>query len=470
MHASAPFPVLRAPLRDFTGGGLLSRPMPRREAILAGLAAAGGLLLPRLGLRADPEPAAPAPVPASSAKARAVIQVWLWGGPAHLDTFDPKPEAGPDYCGPFTKPADTNVPGIRICELLPLLAKQADKYALIRGLTHGVNAHETAAYIVQTGHPAGERDVYPNMGAVVSLFKGRAAGYAGLLPPYVVLTEPQGRFSEAGFLGPGYKPFATGGDPAAERFLVEGIVSPRLTEERLRARRELLAEADTFGRLLRARAPDSLAAYDKAGEDAYEMILGETGKVFDLRQEPEAMRDRYGRHSLGQSCLVARRLVERGVPYVTVNSRGWDTHKQHFQIMRRKLPELDQALSGLLEDLAQRGLLDSTVVWVCGEFSRTPKVQNDAPWNGGRNHYGKAFSALVAGGGLRGGQVVGATDARGEEVIERPVHPADLLETIYTRLGIDASARLPHPEGREARVLPTLAELPKRHGLLRELL
>lgn len=446
--------------------------MPRREAILAALAATGGLLLPRLGGRAAPDPSAPfsPPAPVAAPRARAVIQVWLWGGPPHLDTFDPKPEAGPDYCGPFTRPLETNVPGIRVCELLPLLAKQADKYALVRGLTHGVNAHETAAYIVQTGHPPGGRDVFPNIGAVVSLFKGRAAGYTGLLPPYVVLTEPQGRFSEAGFLGPRHKPFATGGDPAAERFLVEGIVSPRLTEERLRARRDLLAEADTFGNLLRARAPGALAAFDQAGEDAYEMILGETGKVFDLRQESDATRDRYGRHTLGQSCLVARRLVERGVPYVTVNAKGWDTHKQHFQTMRRKLPELDQAVSGLLDDLAQRGLLDSTIVWVCGEFSRTPKVQTEAPWNGGRNHYGKAFSALLAGGGLRGGTVVGATDARGEEVVERPAHPADLLETIYTRLGIDASAPLPHPEGREARVLPSLAELPQRHGLLREIM
>lgn len=445
----------------------LFRPMGRREAILTGLLAAGGLVLPRL--HAQP---APTPIPSSapSPKARAVIQIWLWGGPAHLDTFDPKPEAGPDYCGPFTQPIETKVPGVRINELLPLLAEQADKYALIRGLTHGVNAHETAAYIVQTGHPAGGRDVFPNLGAVVSLFKGRAAGYSGLLPPYIVLTEPQGRFSEAGFLGPRHKPFATGGDPAAERFLVEGVVSPRLSEARLRERRELLAGSDTFGAALRARAPGALAAFDKAGEEAYEMILGETGKVFDLRQESEATRERYGRNTCGQSCLVARRLVERGVPFVTVNVKGWDTHKQHFQAMRRKLPELDRALSALLEDLAGRGLLESTIVWVCGEFGRTPKVQTDAPWNGGRNHYGKAFSALLAGGGLRGGVVVGTTDARGEEVIERPVHPADLLETIYAQLGIDPSARLPHPEGREVRVLPSLAELPQRHGLLREIM
>ena len=158
------------------------------------------------------------------------------------------------------------------------------------------------------------------------------------------------------------------------------------------------------------------------------------------------------------------------MPYVTINAKGWDTHKQHFQVMRRKLPELDQGLSSLLDDLSQSGLLKSTVVWVCGEFGRTPRLQNEAPWNGGRNHYGKVFSALVAGGGLHGGRVVGASDAHGEEVAERPVHPADLLETIYGQLGIPADARLPHPEGLDVRVLPDVAGPPKRLGRLRELL
>ena len=444
--------------------------LSRREAIRLGLAAAaGGLLLPRIGFSDTIASAATVP-PVSAAPAKSVIQIWLWGGPCHLDTFDPKPEAGPDYCGPFTKPIETNVPGIRICELLPLLAKQADKYSLIRSLSHGNNGHETAAYMVQTGNQPGGRDVYPGIGAVVSLFKGYNAGYSSLLPPYIVLTVPQGRFSESGFLGPRYKPFATGGDPAADRFIVEGIVSPNLTEDRLKERRRLLAEADTFGRTLRASDPAALKTFDQAGNEAYEMILGDTGKVFDLRQETDAVRLRYGRNTFGQSCLMARRLVERGVPYVTINSQGWDTHKQHFQAMRRKLPELDQGVSALLDELAQSGLLKSTVVWVCGEFSRTPRLQTEAPWNGGRNHYGKVQSVLIAGGGLQGGRVVGATDAHGETAVERPVHVADLLETIYGQLGIPADARLPHPEGLDVRVLPDAAGAPKRLGRLRELL
>jgi hypothetical protein len=338
--------------------------------------------------------------------------------------------------------------------MLPLLAKQAHLYTLVRSLTHGNNGHETASYIVQSGHPAGGRDVHPSMGAIVSRFRGYEAGYEGLVPPYVVLCEAQGRFSEAGFMGSKYKPFCTGGDPAAPRFLVEGVAAPGLTEARQEARRSLLKRFDPLAALLRERDPLRTAAYDTAGEAAYEMILGDAGRVFDLAREPDAMRDRYGRNTLGQSCLAARRLVERGVPFVTINAKGWDTHKQHFAAMRRKLPELDQALSTLLADLNERGLLSSTILWVSGEFGRSPRVQTEAPWNGGRNHYGKVFSALVAGGGLRTGQIIGATDAKGEDVAERPVRPSELLATFYDRLGIPLDATLPHPEGAPVPVLP----------------
>jgi hypothetical protein len=384
---------------------------------------------------------------------KGIIMVLLPGGPTHLDTFDPKPDAGSDYTGPLTSPIETNVSGLRIGELLPLLARQADKYALIRSMTHGVNAHETASYTVQTGRPSGGRDVYPSVGAVVSLFKGYNAGYKGLIPPYIVLTEPLGRFSEAGFLGARYKPFATGGDPAQQRFAVEGVVAAGITEQRQRDRREYLHQLDTLGAAL--PKDQQVIASREAEEQAYELILGDAGKVFDLAQEKDDVRDRYGRNTFGQSCLVARRLVERGVPYITINYRGgWDTHKQNFPVMRRRLPELDKGVSSLLSDLSDRGLLDSTVVWCNGEFGRSPKVAWEAPWNGGRHHWGPVFSALVAGGGFKGGQVVGASDARGEEVKDRPVYPADLIGSIYNLLGIDIAARLPHPSGQETRVLP----------------
>lgn len=421
----------------------LGLPLSRREMLRRCLFGAGGLLLLNgWGLRA----AAPAP----RARARSVIQVWLWGGPCHIDLFDPKPEAGRDYCGPLDSPLETNVSGIRIGQLLPNLARHADKYSLIRSLTHGSNAHETASYIVQTGRNPGSRDVYPAAGAVVAYFQG--GGVPGLLPPYIVLTEPQGRFSEAGFLGGKYKPFATGGDPARPRFEVEGIVAPGVTEDRQRRRRELLHQLNTLGRSLPGDA--TLETFYASEEQAYELILGEAGKLFDLSREPDEVRDRYGRNTFGQSCLMARRLVEQGVPYVTINYKGWDTHKQHFQVMNRKLPELDRGLSALLQDLADRGLLSQTIVWVSGEFGRTPRVQWDPPWNGGRNHFGRAFAALVAGGGFKGGQVVGATNRTGEEITNRPVHPAELLASIYTLLGIDPQAPLPHPEGQPAHVLP----------------
>jgi uncharacterized protein (DUF1501 family) len=182
------------------------------------------------------------------------------------------------------------------------------------------------------------------------------------------------------------------------------------------------------------------------------------------------LRERYGRNTFGQSCLLARRLVERGVPYITINYKGWDTHKQHFQAMRRKLPEMDRGMASLLQDLAERGLLASTIVWWGGEFGRTPRVQNEAPWNGGRGHYGKVFSAVVAGGGFKGGHVVGASDARGEEVTDRPVHPADVIGSIYELLGIDPEGSLAHPEGRLVRLLPSAGGDVVMGGRLKEIM
>jgi hypothetical protein len=429
-----------------------------------GLFATAGLtFLPTFGTRTlGAPPAAP------TARAKAVIQVWLWGGASHIDTFDPKPDAGREYCGPLDKPLSTNADGIRVGELLPLLAKQADKYSLIRSMTHGNNGHETAAYLVQTGRKSGERLVYPCIGAVVSRFKGYDAGYKGFVPPYVVLTTPLGRFSEAGFLGERDKPFATGGDPARTPFAVEGIVAEGISEQRQRSRRELLHQLDALGRAM----PDHplLKQIDRCEENAYGVILGDTAKMFDLGTEKSELRDQYGRNTFGQSCLMARRLVENGIKYVAINYRGWDTHKQHFETMRRKLPELDQGLATLLQDLHDRGLLDSTIVWCCGEFGRTPRVQWESPWNGGRGHHGECFSALLAGGGFKGGHVVGASDAKGERVAERPVYPHDIIASMYEQLGIDPDGMLPHPAGLRVRVTPGAEEGVQSGGRLREIM
>jgi hypothetical protein len=249
---------------------------------------------------------------------------------------------------------------------------------------------------------------------------------------------------------------------------VEGIVAQGVTDQRQQDRRELLHQLDILGKVMKDNP--AVMARDQAEQQAYELILGDGGRVFDLTQEKDEMKDRYGRHTFGQSCLVARRLVEKGVPYITINYQGWDTHRQHFQLMRQRLPQMDRGMATLLQDLSERGLLDSTIIWWSGEFGRTPKVQWEAPWNGGRGHYGQVFSAVLAGGGFKGGRVVGASDARGEEVKDRPVFPCDVIGSIYEMLGIDTNAKLPNPEGLDLRVTPTAADGIPMGGRLKEIM
>ncbi len=443
---------------------ILQQPLTRRRALQLGMFSAAGLMLSDwFALKAA------GAIHPLKARAKSVIQIWLWGGPSHLDTFDPKPDAGSDYCGKYTRPVATNVDGVQIGQALPKLAAMADKYSLLRGMTHGVNGHETASYLVMSGTKPVEGVVNPSVGAVVSLKKGYDAGYTGLIPPYVTLTRPQGRFSEAGFLGDKYKPFSTGGDPTKVPFAVEGIVAKGISEERQKGRRALLNRIDSLARTL--EGSPIIEQMGKNRQEAYSLILGEAKKAFDVTTESDELRNEYGRNSmLGQSCLIARKLVEEGVPFVTINSPKWDTHKKHFESMQSMLPDLDRSLSTLLTDLDQRGLLDSTIVWVGGEFGRTPKIDWEAPWNGGRGHYGKAFTHLVAGGGFRGGQVVGATDGRGENVIERTIYPWDLTASIYELLGIDPAGTLPHPEGKRAHVSPLAAGGIETGGILQEIM
>ncbi len=454
----------------------VSLPMSRREALRVSLFSTAGLLLAgRPGLAAEgllqtnsPAAGNPTPSPAAAkAKAKSVIQIFLWGGMSHNDTWDPKPESGYDYMGDLRKAIPTNVDGMQIGELFPNLAKQADKFSLIRSMTHRNNGHETAAYLVQTAHAPGERLAYPSIGAVFALFK--SPEYKGLIPPYVVLTQPQGRFSEEGFLGPLYKPFATGGDPNAQRFEVEGVITRGISDERQKSRTALRDNLDTMGEAI-ASNPQLQPAME-ARKQAYELILGQGRGVFDLSQEKNELRDKYGRTTFGQGCLAARRMAEAGVPYIVISfPGGWDTHSNHFSTMRRQCPQLDQGLAMLLQDLQDHGLLDTTLVWCCGEFGRTPRIDWQPPWNGGRNHYGNVFSVLVAGGGFKGGHVVGTTDARAEEVKDRPVYPVDLLGSIYALAGIDAGAKLPHPMGAEAHILPLPSEGAKSAGLLKEIM
>lgn len=399
--------------------------------------------------------------PAPRARAKSVIEIWVWGGPSQLETFDPKPNAPREYNGGF-KAIPTNVPGIEISEFFPELAKHADLYSLVRTMTHPFRGHETATYLMQTGREPGGGKVYPAIGAVVAMFKAKE--YRGDLPPYVILTVPKGRFSEVGFLSDQYAPLVTGGNPAAEKFVVDGIVPPGgLSPEEVAHRFELLDSLDTFGRS--AAGVAGYEAFSAAGQRARKVIEGDAANVFNLALETPAMRERYGKTALGQSFLTARRLAEAGVPYITINAQGWDTHKRHFETMKQKAAEMDRATTALLSDLHEKGLLDSTLVWWTGEFGRVPKVDWEAPWNGGRNHYSKCFSALVAGGGFAGGRVTGVSDALAENVVSRPVTPQDMLGSIYELCGIDPDGPLPNPIGLDTTVLPPASKI----GRLREL-
>lgn len=444
--------------------------LTRRQALQSGVLNAAGMML-ATRLLADEAPAGAAAAAQAPAKAKAVIQIWLAGGPPHIDTFDPKPAAGGEYTGPLQSVCKTNVPGIELGELLPELGKLADKFSLIRSMTHGQNGHETASYLTQTGRMPG-RIVYPAAGAVVTAFKGFSETEdretENLIPPYVVLTEPQGRFSEAGFMGMRYKPFATGGDPNAARFAVEGIVAADLSDAQQRQRRSLLERVNALGNALRDNTALAVAA--KSRDHAYDLMLGDAGQVFNLSTEKDEVRQRYGRNKFGQSCLAARRLIEQGTKFVTINDGGWDTHKEHFAAMRRKLPILDAGLAALIADLDERGLLENTIVWCIGEFGRTPKVANESPWNGGRHHFGNVFASLVAGGGFKGGQVVGASTPRAEAVKDRPVYPGDLIGTMYELLGIDPEAGLPHPRGDFIRATPGADEGMESGGRLTEII
>ncbi|KKK95311.1 hypothetical protein LCGC14_2674090, partial [marine sediment metagenome] len=357
-------------------------------------------------------------------KAKSVIQIWLHGGPTHLDTFDPKPEAGEDYCGELKNPIETKAPGMRICELLPLMAKQGDKFSILRGFSSQHGGHEAGTYIVQTGTPYSSQAIgYPSIGAVVALKKGYEGGYQGVLPPFITLTGNVWWVGEAGFLGDGYKAYAAGGDPNQKGFMAQGMkLANGITQQRSQGRRSLLKDLDSLARQMEKQ--EVFEAMDSYQEKAYGLLMGDAKKAFDLSQEKDELRDRYGRNHFGQSCLLARRLVERGVPFITVNFGGWDTHRDNFGVMKKSLlPVLDKGFATLLEDLAARGLLDSTIVTWFGEFGRTPKIAPEAPWDGGRHHWGPVMSAVVAGGGFKGGTVVGESDAKGEQPKNRPVYP-----------------------------------------------
>ena len=393
--------------------------------------------------------------------AKSVIEIWLGGGPSQLETFDPKPDAPHDYNNSL-KTVKTNT-GIELHEWMTELAKCADLYSIIRSMTHPFFGHETAAYLMQTGRNPGGGVTFPALGALISSSRTKGPGrknsvqsdllYEGELPPFVILTQGKGRFSEVGFLGEAYAPLVTGGSASAKQFEVDGIVPPGgmypsgLRPQQLK--QKILERFSRCGSLDRL-PPD--AEFEAAGAAARNIILGKAASTFDLSLEKDALRKKYGTTQggglteIGQRLLAARRLVEYGVPYVSINHGMWDSHKRHFETMKRPTQELDMAIAALLQDLKDHDLLDSTIVWVSGEFGRVPKVDRQAPWNGGRNHFPRCFSALVAGGGFKGGCVVGKSDETTDHVKERPVTPQDFLGSIMELAGVDPDDRLPNPK------------------------
>ena len=383
-------------------------------------------------------------------RARSCILIWLSGGPSHIDTFDPKPDAAVDVRGEF-KAIPTKVPGLSISEVYPRLAAMMDRATLLRAVTSPEADHDRAAHHLLTGYRPSPAVVYPSFGSVVS--KSREAA-RGLLPSYVAVPDAP-VFSSSGYLTPAYDPFGVNGDPNAQGFRVRDLTPPdRLTLDRLNRRRGMVRTLDKFSRDL--GTTPLTASRDQFTDQAYELLTSSAAQsAFRIEAEPAATRDRYGRTSLGQSCLLARRLVESGVSFVTVNDRGagqlgWDTHQQNFPRIKDQLaPPIDRGVSALLSDLDARGLLDETMVVMMGEFGRTPKINP----MGGRDHHGRANCAFLAGGGIPSGLVLGRTDARGDSPADRPTTPADLAAVVYTHLGIDPNRQFETPDGRPIRLV-----------------
>lgn len=435
--------------------------LDRRSFLQAGSATLGGLSLPALmNLQAS------GAVDSSKAKIKNCITLFLVGSPGHVDTWDMKPEAPDDIRGAF-KPIDTNVPGIQICEHFPLMARMMDKVALIRSLHHKTGAsHENGQRWMMSGHDFNAASPQPYMGSVVS----RVFGQKGNLPPNIILpakigntgtATPHGQ--EAAYLGSAHQPFFLGGDPARPDFKVANLEPPKgQTTLRINARQQLFKQVDE---LQRRTETASTLERDTAYSRAFNLLTSpETKQSFDLGKEDAKLRDRYGHNTFGQSCLMARRLIERGTRFVTVNHFDtvfnitcWDMHADggglnntHKDYERHLCPQFDQAFTALLEDLEERGLLEETVIAVLSEFGRTPKLNP----RGGRDHYPSAWTNFFAGGGIKGGQVIGSTDKIGAAPHDRPVRPPEVVASVYRAMGIDLeTTMMPGPGSRPIRLI-----------------
>lgn len=430
----------------------------RRALLRSGLAGLWGLSLAGL-LRGEAQAAATG---LTTPREKSILVLWLWGGPSHMETFDLKPEAPAEYRGEF-RPIKTSAPGIEICEHLPLLAKQAHRFSLIRSCHHASTGHVNSTHTVLTAFPGEETEAppykpkYPDAWAIANRMVG---DWSQGVPPYVAL--PRGRYDGAAYLGSRYDPLAIPADPNTAEFRVPELTVAPALKERFARRAGLMERFDHQRRMLEAT---EAATLDQFQQRALSVLTSDrTARAFDLGQEDARTRDRYGRNTVGQRCLLARRLIEAGSRIVTVDfpcvpgqkAFSWDDHASVWNIfeqMKIRLPVLDQVVSALIEDLYQRGLQNDVLLVVMGEMGRTPKLSN-FQGQPGREHWGRAMSVLLAGGGMRMGQVVGSTNERGEEPADRPVTPNDLQATWYRHLGIPTNTEFQDQLGRPVPIVP----------------
>jgi uncharacterized protein (DUF1501 family) len=416
----------------------------RRDFLRVGGLAALGLSLPSfLRLRATADPATGRTPPSC-------ILLWLQGGPSHIDTFDPKPDAPAEIRGEFgTIP--TTLPGVRLCEHLPKTAQLTDKFSLIRGHDPRNGSHGVADHLMMSGHKFNPSLPFACYGSVVA----KERGYVNGMLPFVQLGRNiDRRFNGgiAGFLGDQYNPFEIPDDPNSPAFRVRDLsLATKADADRLRRRYAMLHELDKYQRGIEATVP-TVQARDVFYEKAHDLITSPAAKkAFDIAQEPGKVRDAYGRTQFGQACLLSRRLVEAGVQFVTVTMGGWDTHQNNFKSLKdRLLPAMDAGYSALLRDLSDRGMLDNTLVVWMGDFGRTPKINASA----GRDHWASAGVVCLGGGGVKTGEVVGATNAQAEFVADHPVTPQDVAATIYHALGVPLHTWYKTQDGRPIELVP----------------
>ena len=422
--------------------------MTRRNCLQLGLAGFVGTGLSSL-LRSQAQAAVPSP---RVAKAKSCILIWMDGGPTHFETFDPKPEAPAEIRGEF-EPISTKLPGVQFSQHMTKLAGMLDQVSVIRSIRHDQGNHGAGNHYMMTGSPpripvgcGAFVSFHPSMGSVAAYELGKDNG----LPNYFSIPS-MSRSGGPNFLGAKYAPFVVGGDPNSADFRVRDVALPQgLTPEHFGRRTDLRKLVDRIERINDPAAGDPVGGLDEYYRQGYDLITSQQAQAaFNIHSESDQVRDRYGRNGFGQRALLARRLVEAGVPFITLYDGGWDHHSEIFPALRKRLPDWDNTVATLISDLKERGLLDSTLVVALGEFGRTPAISTLQGQKGaGRDHWANAMSVLIAGGGTPGGVIVGATDRKGYTASDRVLSPENFVSTIYSKLGIDPNKIVYTPQGR----------------------